>query len=136
MDPMTVGNISDAGAHGQMLCGGGENMKLFSHFVRETGQLTVEQAVHIQTGKLARHFAMHDRGELAVGKRADITVFNLDEVETRQMEKVADVPDGSGGHTWRWTRSPAPVRLTLVNGVATFAAGSPTGEMPGMFVGG
>lgn len=135
LDPMTVGNISDAGAHGQMLCGGGENMKLFSHFVRETGQLTVEQAVHVQTGKLARHFAMHDRGELAVGKRADITVFNLDEVETRQMEKISDVPDGNGGYTWRWTRAPAPVRLTLVNGVATFAAGSATGKMPGMFVG-
>lgn len=134
LDPMTVGNISDAGAHGQMLCGGGENIKLFSHFVRETGELTVEQAVHIQTGKLANHFALHDRGEIAVGKRADITVFNIDEVETRQMEKVYDVPDGEGGHLWRWTRSPAPVRLTLVNGVATFEQGVATDARPGQFV--
>ncbi|MGI9292469.1 MAG: N-acyl-D-amino-acid deacylase family protein [Pseudomonadales bacterium] len=133
-DPMAVGNISDAGAHGQMLCGGGENIKLFTHFVRETGQLTLEEAVHIQTGRLARHFALHDRGEISVGKCADITVFNLDEIEHREMEKIYDVPDGKGGYIWRWTREPAPVRLTLVNGVATFAEGSATGALPGEFV--
>jgi len=132
-DPMSVGNVSDAGAHGQMLCGGGENIMLFTHFVRD-GRLSVEQAVHIQTGKLARHFGFADRGELAVGKRADITVLNLDEVQYQPMKRVHDVPDGRGGHIWRWTRDPAPVRLTLVNGVATFADGQPTGATPGEFI--
>lgn len=133
-DPYTVGNISDAGAHGQMLCGGGENIKLFTHFVRTTGDLSVEEAVHVQTGKLAGHFCLSDRGELTVGKRADITVFNLDEVQERDMKRIHDVPDGKGGHTWRWTRDPAPVRLTMVNGVATFAEGRTTDATPGQML--
>jgi N-acyl-D-aspartate/D-glutamate deacylase len=130
-DPMSVGNISDGGAHGQMFCGDGYNIVLFSHFVRELGALTVEEAVHVQTGKLARHFGLTDRGEIAVGKRADITVFDLDELEFRPQRKVSDVPDGKGGHGWRWTRDPAPVRLTLVNGIATFEDGKSTGARPG-----
>jgi N-acyl-D-amino-acid deacylase len=125
-DPYSVGNVSDAGAHGQMLCGGGENMLLFTEYVRERKELSIEEAVHVQTGKLAGYFGFADRGEIAVGKRADITVFNLDEVERRARRKEYDVPDGQGGHTWRWTRDAAPVRLTLVNGVATFEEGKAT----------
>ena len=53
-DPMTVGTISDAGAHCQMLCAAGENIKLFIEFVKTTGDLTVEDAVHIQTGRPPR----------------------------------------------------------------------------------
>jgi N-acyl-D-aspartate/D-glutamate deacylase len=133
-DPFSVGNISDAGAHGQMFCGGGENILLLTHFVRETGELCVEEAVHVQTGKLAGHFGLADRGEIAVGKRGDITVFDLQEIERRPKRKIYDVPDGKGAHTWRWTRDPAPVRLTLVNGVATFEEGKPTGARPGTMV--
>lgn len=130
-DPRSVGNISDAGAHGQMFCGAGDNIVLLTQFVRERGELTVEQAVHIQTGKLARFFGFADRGEIALGKRADLTVFCLAEVERRPKRKVHDVPDGAGGTTWRWTRDAAPVRLTLVDGIATFEAGRATGARPG-----
>ena len=130
-DPRSVGNISDAGAHGQMFCGAGDNIVLFTQFVREQGELTVEQAVHVQTGKLARFFGFSDRGEIAKGKRADLTVFALCELERRPKRKVYDVPNGQGGTTWRWTRDAAPVRLTLVNGVATFEDGRATGARPG-----
>jgi N-acyl-D-aspartate/D-glutamate deacylase len=133
-DPNAVGNVSDAGAHGQMLCGGGENIKLLTQYVRETGRLALEEAVHSMTGRIAEHFRFQDRGELAVGKRADITVFHMDEIEEREMKRVYDVPDGKGGHTWRWTRDPAPVRLTLVGGTATFQDGVYTGARPGEMI--
>ena len=133
-DPYTVGNITDAGAHGQMLCGGGENILLLTDYVRDSGRITLEEAIHNLTGKPAGHFGLHDRGELAVGKRADITVFDMEEIRYQQMEKVYDVPDGKGGHTWRWTRDPAPMRLTLVNGEATFRNGQYTEAKPGMMV--
>ncbi len=129
-DPYSVGNISDAGAHGQMLCGGGENVKLFTDFVR-SGDLTVEEAVYIQTGKLANHFGFHDRGVLQAGKRADLTVFSLDEVQEREMKRVYDVPDGKGGFTWRWSRDAAPMRLTMVNGEVTFDGQQSTPARPG-----
>ena len=133
-DSHSVGNVSDAGAHGQMLCGGGENIKLFTYWVRDTGQLTVEEAVHIQTGKLANHFGFADRGEIKAGKRADLAVFNLDEIQEQPMRKAYDVPDGKGGYTWRWTRNAAPMRLTLVNGVPTFENGAVTNAKPGLLL--
>lgn len=133
-DPYTLGNITDAGAHGQMLCGGGENILLLTDYVRDSGRITLEEAIHNLTGKPANHFGLHDRGHLAVGKRADITVFDMDEIRYQDMEKVYDVPDGKGGHTWRWTRSPAPMRLTMVNGEATFQNGDYTDAKPGVMV--
>jgi N-acyl-D-aspartate/D-glutamate deacylase len=133
-DPYSVGNITDSGAHGQLFCGMGDNLMLYTHYVREEGSLTLEEAVHAQTGKLAAHFGLADRGELAVGKRADVTVFALSEIERRDKYKIHDVPDGKGGHTWRWTRDAAPVRLTVVNGVPTFDEGKATGALPGAMV--
>ena len=133
-DPKTVGNISDAGAHLQMLCGGGENALLLTQYVREEKSLTLEQAVHVMTGKLAEHFFLNDRGVIAPGKRADICVFNLDEIERREMIKAWDMPDGKGGTSWRFTREAMPARLTLVNGVPTFENGVYTGNKPGKFL--
>ncbi len=133
-DPWSVPNISDAGAHGQMLCGGGENIRLLTYYCREKGWITVEEAVHAQTGKIADFFGLTDLGKLQAGKRADITVFNMDEIERRPMKKAFDVPDENGGTTWRFTRDPAPVRLTMVNGEVTFANGETTGAAPGLML--
>jgi hypothetical protein len=70
-----------------------------------------------------------------VGKAADITVFNLDEIEMRPEIKTWDVWDGTGGRTYRYTREAAPMRLTLVNGEPTFDRGEFTGRYPGKFIG-
>ena len=132
-DEKSVGNISDAGAHLQMLCGGGENILLFTKYVKE-GLLTMEEAIHVKTGKLANFFGLRETGELKVGKRADIVVFDIDEIAYRDMEKRFDVPDGEGGTTWRFTRQAAPMRLTLVNGIATFDGTAYTGATPGEYI--
>jgi N-acyl-D-aspartate/D-glutamate deacylase len=132
-DPYAVGNINDTGAHGQMFCGVGQNMLVFTDYVKR-GDLTLEEGVHAITGKPARHFGMGDRGEIKVGKRADIAVFNLDEISVAEWERIYDVPGGEEGKIWRWTRPAAPTRITIVNGVATFENGEPTGERPGQFV--
>ena len=134
LDPKSVGNVSDAGAHMQMLCGGGENALLLTKYVRDEGKLTLQQAVHVMTGKLADHFNLHDRGVIAPGKRADIAVFNMDEIQRREVRKAHDVIDGKGGTTWRFTRDPMPTRLTMVNGEITFENGAYTGVKPGKFL--
>ena len=133
-DERTVGNISDAGAHLQMLCGGGENIVYLTKYHRDEKLITIEEAVHVMTGRLAEHFRLRDIGEIKEGKRADIAVFNLAEIQQRDMEKAYDVTDGKGGITWRFTRQAAPMRLTLVNGVATFDGKKATGEKPGEFL--
>ena len=134
-DPNTIGNLSDAGAHTTLFCGAGDNVLLLTEWVRDRGLLTIEEAIHVLTGKAAAHFGFEDRGTIAVGKRADIAVFALDELARRPESKVWDVPDGLGGRTYRYTRPAAPMRLTLVNGIATFDNGEVTGNFPGEFIG-
>jgi N-acyl-D-aspartate/D-glutamate deacylase len=133
-DPQALGNLSDSGAHGKMFCGAGFNVQLLIEFVREKGLLTIEEGVHNMTGKVADFFGLHDRGVIEVGRAADIAVFDLDEIEFRPEVKTWDVPDGKGGRTYRYTRPPAPMRLTLVNGVPTFDNGAFTGRFPGEIV--
>lgn len=134
-DPRSLGNVSDSGAHGQMFCGIGGHIELLTEYVRSSKLLKIEEAIHILTGQPARHFNLHDRGVIAVGKAADIMVFNLDEIDLRPEEKRWDVPNGMGGCTYRLSRAPAPVRLTLVNGQATFDNGDFTGRFPGRYIG-
>lgn len=131
----TFGNLSDAGAHGQIFCGAGQSCYLLTHYVRGTAQLTIEEAVKAITGNVAKHYRLADRGLIAPGMYADLAVFALDEIEERPEERVYDVPDGRGGLTWRYTRAAAPFRATIVNGVETFKDGAYTGNLPGQFVG-
>ena len=133
-DPKSLGNITDAGAHLQMLCGGGENIVYLTKYVREQKTVSLETAIHTMTGKIAEHFYLDDIGTIAAGKRADVVVFDLDEIQQFDMEKRFDVTDGKGGTTWRYSRPAAPMKLTLVNGIATFRDGRYTGERAGQFL--
>lgn len=134
-DPFAIGNVSDSGAHGQMLCGIGDHVDLIKDYVVAKGLLTIEEAIHNITGKLADFFGLHDRGKLEAGRNADIAVWNIDEIERHPVIRMFDVPDGSGGRTWRYTRQAAPMRLTMVGGYPTFQAGSFTGNYPGTIAG-
>lgn len=48
----------------------------FLRIARETGMCSLEEAVHRITGAPAGRLGLWDRGEIAVGKKADITVFD------------------------------------------------------------
>ncbi|MEZ5342663.1 MAG: D-aminoacylase [Acidimicrobiales bacterium] len=50
--------------------------RVLGHYSRELGLLPVEEAVHRMTGKPAEVFGLVDRGRIAVGAHADITVFD------------------------------------------------------------
>lgn len=132
--PNTLGNLTDAGAHLQMLCGGGENIVHLTKYVRERREITLEEAIHTMSGRVADHFFLTDVGRIKEGLRADIVVFNMDEIQQHDMEKRFDVIDGKGGITWRYSRPAAPMRLTLVNGEPTFRDGAYTGAKPGDFL--
>lgn len=133
-DPKGLGNISDFGAHTTIMCGAGHNLMMLTYWHRDRGLITIEEAVHVLTGKVADFHSLNDRGRIEVGKRADIVVFDLAEIEVRPETKIWDQPDGHGGRTFRYSRPAAPMRLTLVNGVATFDNGDVTGAFPGEFI--
>ena len=134
-DSHSLANVTDAGAHGKLFCGAGYSAFLLTDYVRDRKIISLEQAVHMLTWRIAEFFGLHDRGLIEVGKVADITVFNLDEIAMRPEKKTYDVWDGSGGRTYRYTRDPAPMRLTLTAGVPTFDNGEFTGRYPGEFIG-
>jgi N-acyl-D-aspartate/D-glutamate deacylase len=126
-DPHTLSCPNDTGAHLQLFEAAGQILYLFTHYVRDTGKLSIEEAVHSVTGKQAECFGFDDRGVIAPGRAADINVFALDEIEMRSEEKAFDVPGGS----WRFVRKPAGFRATLVRGEPIFLNGKGTGARPG-----
>jgi N-acyl-D-aspartate/D-glutamate deacylase len=126
-EPIALTNVNDSGAHLQLFCGAGQNVYLFTHYVRDAAHLTIEEAVHLVTGRTASFFGLHDRGVLAPGRPADVTVFGLEEIALQPEIRAYDVPHGS----WRLTRPPAGFRLVLTNGEATVVDGVPTAARPG-----
>lgn len=53
---------------------------LFEHYVRESGVLSLEEAVRKCTSAPAARVRLDDRGVIAVGKRADLVIFDPDEI--------------------------------------------------------
>jgi N-acyl-D-amino-acid deacylase len=126
-EPRTLTNINDSGAHLQLFSGAGEHLHLYTHYVRDAGLLSIEEAVHALTGRTAEFFGLADRGVIAPGRMGDVAVFALDEIELRSEDRVFDVPHG----TWRFTRPPAGFRATIVAGTPTWLDGHDTGARPG-----
>lgn len=129
-EPHTLPNINDSGAHLQLFAAAGQHIYLLTHYVRDRGLLSIEEAIHALTGRIAEFFGLHDRGVIEVGKAGDLVVFNLDELQLGREERAYDVPYG----TWRFTRPPAGFRATIVGGVPTWLNGASTGARPGQVV--
>lgn len=59
-------------------------VEFLSHYVRDRKLLTLEEAVRRMTGETASRFGISDRGILDEGYRADITVFDLDNLKCNE----------------------------------------------------
>jgi N-acyl-D-amino-acid deacylase len=91
-------------------------------FVRETGLLSLEQAVHKMSGLTAERFGLTDRGRIAEGLAADLVVLAPDQIADRS--------------TWAEPLQLAVgVDSVLVNGEPVLSAGLPTGRLPGRVLG-
>jgi len=120
---------SDAGAHYQMFSGAGDSTLVLTRHVRDRGDLPLELAVRKLTGDQADLLGLADRGRIAQGAIADITVFALDELNWAAETIVHDVP---GDHP-RFTRAPGGYRYTLVNGQVVQQDGQANGVLAGRF---
>jgi N-acyl-D-aspartate/D-glutamate deacylase len=125
--PFSLSGASDAGAHVQMFSGAGDATYLLAHMVRETGILSIEEAVHAVTAKQARFFGVPDRGVVRPGAVADLVVFDLAELDPGVEVPRADLPGGA----WRYSRTPGGYRATVVSGTPTWLDGAATGARPG-----
>ena len=104
--------LGDAGAHVGQVMDSGWCSFVLSHWVREAGLFSAEEAVRRMSSAPARIIGCRDRGRLAAGLRADINVIDLDRVAERMPEFVNDFPGGAG----RFVQRATGYRATVCNG--------------------
>jgi N-acyl-D-aspartate/D-glutamate deacylase len=127
----TMLGLSDAGAHASQLCDACAPTHLLGHWVRERGALPLEEAVRQLTSEPAEVFGLVDRGTLAVGRPADVTVFDPKTVGCSPLRRVRDFPAGAD----RLVADASGIRAVIVNGVLLREDGAdtlePDGPLPG-----
>jgi N-acyl-D-amino-acid deacylase len=92
--------------------------RVLGKYVRERKDMPLEEAIRKMTSLPARRLRLKDRGVLAVGKAADIVVFNPVAILDRATyEDPRQYPLG--------------IRQVIVNGVLTVEGGQHTGKLGG-----
>ena len=118
-DPLVHIGASDGGAHICSFSTYGDTGYLFSKFVRETGLLSLEQAVKKITLDTASIWGLPNRGLLRAGYAADVVVFDPDTIDRGPERAVSDVPGGG----MRYVRDSVGVDAVFVNGTLAWDRG-------------
>src|SRR5579883_2879950 len=92
--------------------------RVLGHYSREVGLFPLAEAVRKMTGLPAARFGLTDRGRVAPGAYADITVFDAATVIDRATFEKPMAPA-------------AGIHLVLVNGEPVWREGASTGARPG-----
>jgi N-acyl-D-aspartate/D-glutamate deacylase len=128
--PLLHFGASDAGAHITQFCGTGDTTHMLEHYVRDSGKMTLERGVHRMTGEVAEDWGLSDRGTIAVGKAADLVLFDLTTIHCGDMEFVDDFP----GEARRYIRRADGYKAVVVNGEIVLRDGEYTDSRPGQVV--
>ncbi|MBO9706637.1 MAG: D-aminoacylase [Caulobacter sp.] len=95
--------------------------RVLGHYARDQKLLSLEAAVRKMTSLAADTFGLKDRGRVAPGLKADLTVFDPDTIID---ESTYENP----------TRPASGVALVFVNGALAWRDGAPEGERTGRFL--
>src|SRR5690242_3507238 len=129
--PETVLGLSDAGAHASQLCDACFATHLLGHWVRDKQAIALEEAVRMLTSRPAEVFGITDRGRLAPGLAADVTVFDPAAVGAGALRRVYDLPAGAD----RLVSEASGIDAVIVNGTVIRRDGrdavAPDGPLPG-----
>jgi N-acyl-D-aspartate/D-glutamate deacylase len=103
-----------------------------THWARDRaeGRWPVERVVKFLTADPAAFAGFHDRGVVAVGKKADLNVIDHAALRLCRPRLVADLP-ASGR---RLLQDAVGYRATVVSGKVIARDGAFTGERPGRLV--
>jgi len=133
LHPTSVSGLSDGGAHCGMICDASIPTYLLTHWTRDRkrgARLPLEWVVRKQTRDTAHLFGLTDRGELAVGKKADVNVIDLENLTLHSPRLVHDLP--AGGR--RLLQEAVGYRHTIVSGHEIRRDGVDTGARPGRLI--
>lgn len=130
LDPNTVTGLSDAGAHVRMICDMSMPTFNLTHWTRDRTRgerLPIELVVSKITAAPARLYGLDDRGTIAVGKRADLNVIDLENLRDHPPHLRRDLPAGGA----RFLQLSTGYLMTMVNGVITRERDQDSGARPG-----
>lgn len=131
--PAVLVGAADGGAHVNVICDASYTTYMLQHWVRdrERGQrLPLAQAVQMMTQAPAELYGLSDRGVLAEGKKADINVINLQQLQLHKPWVANDLPTGAP----RLLQAADGYVATIVSGEVTVRDGQDTGARPGGLV--
>ncbi len=129
-DEISVIGLGDGGAHCSMICDASWPAFVLQHWVRDRtrgARIRLEDAVKMMSQEGAELYGLGDRGTVEVGKRADLNIIDLDEVELQLPEVLNDLPTGAS----RIVQRARGIKATICKGEVTFRDGEPTGARPG-----
>ncbi len=116
--PLVHIGASDGGAHIQSFATYGDTGYLFSRFVRDRHDLTLEQAVKKITADTARIWGIPQRGLLQPGFAADVTIFDAEAIARGDEVAAHDMPEGG----MRYVRGAQGIDTVIVNGAVAWNA--------------
>jgi N-acyl-D-aspartate/D-glutamate deacylase len=131
--PHTVLGLGDGGAHLGTICDASFTTHLLTHWTRDRRRgpkIPLESAVKWQTRDTARAVGLYDRGVLARGYKADLSVIDYPRLRLREPSIVRDLPAGGG----RLMQRAEGYRFAIVSGKITYRDGEPTSALPGVLV--
>jgi N-acyl-D-aspartate/D-glutamate deacylase len=125
--PYSVIGTTDGGARPDKGDRTDYSTRLLSHWVREKQIMSLEDAVYRMTGKTALMHDLHDRGFIAAGKAADITIFDPDTIAQAPREPIHEFPGGE----MHVKQGAVGIHYVIVNGEVLLDHGEHTGALPG-----
>jgi N-acyl-D-aspartate/D-glutamate deacylase len=132
-DPDTILGLGDGGAHVAQICDSSLPSYMLTHWVRDRHRgprFPLEFVVKRLTSETADFFGFHDRGRLAVGKKADVNVVDMGALRLHHPELRHDLPAGGK----RLVQRVDGYTATIVAGRPIFENGEETGARPGKLV--
>lgn len=132
-DTNTVNGLADGGAHVRLICDASSPTYALSFWARDRKRgptISLEHVAKRMTADSAQLYGLKDRGVLAVGKRADINVFDPAQIGLEPPRVVNDLPSGGS----RLLQDSRGYLATLVRGEVTRCEGEDTGTRPGRLV--
>jgi N-acyl-D-aspartate/D-glutamate deacylase len=130
---ITASGLADGGAHMKMICDASMPTFMLSFWGRDRTRgptLPLEHLVWKLSLKNAELYGLKDRGSIAVGKRADINVIDLDRLTLHMPHIAHDLPKGSP----RMLQGATGYRATMVGGEVTRRNDVETGARPGRLI--
>jgi len=109
---------SDGGLSGRHPRGYGAFPRVLARYVREKKVVPLEEAIAKMTGRSAKRLGLTDRGVVAVGRKADLVVFDPETIADRGTPAAP-------------AQSPVGIDLVVVNGEVVLDHGVETPARPG-----